>query len=86
MPTNIPDAPHQAFQEYGTALQALQHAREALEEVEIQIRAVVARSKSLLDILALVAAHDSCKQTLTRAAAEARRKFLAWIEAQKTSD
>jgi hypothetical protein len=91
MQTDTSDLPHLAFQEYGASLQALQRAREALEELEGKVREafsvfqspaepVASESKgSRPDVTALIAAHAQCQKSLMCATAQARQKFLVWL-------
>lgn len=91
MHTDTSDLPHLAFQEYGASLQALQRAREALEELEGKVReaftvfqspakAVPDESTATRpDVSALIAAHAQCQKSLLSATAQARQKFLVWL-------
>ena len=91
MHTDTSDLPHLAFQEYGASLQALQRAREALEELEGKVReafsvfqspAEIAASETTSgrpDVGALMAAHAQCQKSLLNATAQARQKFLVWL-------
>ena len=86
MNTDTSDLPHLAFQEYGASLQALQRAREALEEMEAKVRDAFTIFQSPAepparnpDISALIAAHAQCQKSLVNASAQARQKFLTWL-------
>ena len=88
MKTKTSDLPHLAFQEYGASLQALQRAREALEEMEAKVRDAFtifqspreAKTRaSTPNVRALVDAHAQCQKSLVHATAEARQKFLVWL-------
>ena len=83
------DLPHLAFQEYGASLQALQRAREALEEMEAKVRDAFTVFKGCTvpepspaapeKVRALVDAHAQCQRSLMEATMEARQKFLVWL-------